>query len=57
MVAFALDEALAMVDDIANRWAAERASVKPGIDPTQRYAGDADFDDADWDPAEVNDGR
>ena len=55
MVAFALDEALATVDDIAQAWARERASGKPGIDPAQRYAGDADFDDADWKAPEVSD--
>lgn len=49
MVAFALDEALAMVHDIAEAWAHERASKKPGetLPDDQRYAAEDDYDDAD----------
>lgn len=46
VVAFALDEALAAVDDIAQAWASERARGKAGIPPGQRYATDDDYDDA-----------
>lgn len=47
MVAFALDEALATVDEIATLWDQERARGKAGLPPGQRYATDADYDDAD----------
>lgn len=48
-MAFALDEALAVVHEVARAWAQERAGKKPGasIPEGQRLASDDDYDDAD----------